>query len=59
MGTTLNPRRTIDELKELRALTGDGNGAQRVAFTPTWTQARDFLRGRFEGLPVEMPRPMP
>ena len=53
MSATLHPRRTIDELKELRALTGDGNGAQRVAFTPTWTKARDFLRGRFEGLPVE------
>ena len=30
----LHPKRTIAELKELRALTGDENGAQRVAFTP-------------------------
>jgi hypothetical protein len=29
------PKRTVAELKELRALTGDENGAQRVAFTPT------------------------
>ncbi|MFM7376126.1 MAG: Zn-dependent hydrolase, partial [Chthoniobacterales bacterium] len=54
MANALNPRRTIDELKELRALTGDANGAQRVAFTPTWTKAREFLRRRFDGLPVEI-----
>lgn len=28
---SLNPQRTIAELKELRALTSDKNGAQRVA----------------------------
>ena len=54
MASALNPRRTIDELKELRALTGDDHGAQRVAFTPTWVKAREFLRRRFEGLPVEI-----
>lgn len=52
----LNPRRTIDELKELRALTGDENGAQRVAFTPTWAKARAWLRGRAESLGVEVER---
>ena len=41
---TLDPRRTIAELKELRALTGDENGAQRVAFTPTWVRTREWLR---------------
>lgn len=54
MASALSPGRTIDELKELRALTGDENGAQRVAFTPMWLQAREFLKRRFEGLPVEM-----
>jgi hydantoinase/carbamoylase family amidase len=54
MSSALNPQRTVDELKELRALTGDDNGAQRVAFTPTWVQAREFLRKRFDGLPVEI-----
>ena len=54
MSKALSPRRTIDELKELRALTGNADGAQRVAFTPVWVAARDFLRKRFEGLPVEM-----
>ena len=42
----LQPARTVDELEELRALTGDENGAQRVAWTDTWEQARDFLRDK-------------
>ena len=54
MSKALSSDRTIDELKELRALTGNADGAQRVAFTPVWVAARDFLRKRFEGLPVEM-----
>ena len=29
----LDPQRTVAELKELRELTGDENGAQRVAWT--------------------------
>jgi hydantoinase/carbamoylase family amidase len=49
----LDPKRTIAELKELRALTGNDDGAQRVAFTPTWKRARDFLREKMSGLPVE------
>lgn len=49
----LDPARTIAELKELRALTGDENGAQRVAFTPTWVKARQFLREKLSGVPVE------
>jgi N-carbamoyl-L-amino-acid hydrolase len=40
----LEPRRTVEELRELQALTGDENGAQRVAWTDTWERARDFLR---------------
>ena len=32
------------ELKELRELTGDENGAQRVAWTETWERAREWLR---------------
>jgi hypothetical protein len=39
-----DPKRTIAELKELRELTGDQNGAQRVAFTPVWERARKWLR---------------
>src|SRR3954471_14078468 len=50
----LDPRRTIDELKELRTLTGNADGAQRVAFTPTWATARQWLRDKLAVLPVEV-----
>jgi acetylornithine deacetylase/succinyl-diaminopimelate desuccinylase-like protein len=50
----LNPKRTVVELKELRALTGDENGAQRLAFTQTWLTAREFLRKKVEGLGLEI-----
>ena len=40
----LDPKRTVTELKELRELTGDENGAQRVAWTETWERARTWLR---------------
>src|SRR6476619_3236594 len=42
----LEPRRTVAEPQELRELTGDENGAQRVAWTDTWEKAREFLRGK-------------
>ena len=42
----LDPSRTVAELKELRELTGDENGAQRVAWTDTWERAREWLRGK-------------
>jgi N-carbamoyl-L-amino-acid hydrolase len=49
----LDPPRTVAELRELRELTGDENGAQRVAWTPTWVKAKDWLREKLEALPVE------
>jgi N-carbamoyl-L-amino-acid hydrolase len=52
--TALNPQRTIDELKELRRLTGNENGAQRVAFTEVWDRARDWYRAKLAELPVEV-----
>ena len=42
----LDPARTVAELKELRELTGDENGAQRVAWTDTWERAREWLRDK-------------
>ena len=42
----LDPARTVAELQALQALTGDEDGAQRVAWTETWEQAREFLRGK-------------
>ncbi|HEX5227479.1 MAG TPA: Zn-dependent hydrolase [Bryobacteraceae bacterium] len=49
----LDPERTIAELKELRELTSDSNGAQRVAWTPTWLQAREWFQSKIAGLPIE------
>jgi beta-ureidopropionase / N-carbamoyl-L-amino-acid hydrolase len=54
MTTPLDPQRTVAELKELRALTGDEHGAQRVAFTPLWVATRAWLQKKLEPLPVEM-----
>jgi len=42
----LDPKRTVADLKELRELTGDENGAQRVAWTETWERAREWLHGQ-------------
>ena len=50
---TLDPKRTVAELKELRAVSGDANGAQRVAWTDTWLKAREWFAGKLVGLPVE------
>jgi N-carbamoyl-L-amino-acid hydrolase len=49
----LSPSRTVAELKELRELTGDENGAQRVAWTETWSTARKWLDKKLSELPVE------
>jgi hydantoinase/carbamoylase family amidase len=49
---TLTPSRTVDELLELQELTGDENGAQRVAWTETWERAREWLRGKLAAVPV-------
>jgi N-carbamoyl-L-amino-acid hydrolase len=54
MSTSLNPKRTVAELKELRSLTADEHGAQRVAFTPKWVETRAWLRKKLETLPVEV-----
>ncbi len=50
---TVNPQRVIDELQELRSLTGNAEGAQRVAWTSTWVEARRWLRAKLAELPVE------
>jgi beta-ureidopropionase / N-carbamoyl-L-amino-acid hydrolase len=42
----LDPKRTVAELDELRELTGDENGAQRVAWTDMWETARAWLRDK-------------
>jgi N-carbamoyl-L-amino-acid hydrolase len=49
----LSPSRAVAQLKELRELTGDENGAQRVAWTETWDTARKWLDEKVSELPVE------
>jgi N-carbamoyl-L-amino-acid hydrolase len=49
----LKPERTIAELKELRALTSDQSGAQRLAWSDTWLKAREWFASKLDGLPVE------
>ena len=48
----LEPGRTVEELRELRDLTGDEDGAQRVAWTETWTRAKEWLSGKLAPLGV-------
>ena len=45
----LDPSRSVAELRELRSLTGDEDGAQRVAWTGTWDTARAWLRENLVG----------
>jgi N-carbamoyl-L-amino-acid hydrolase len=50
---SLDPKRTVTELKELRALTSNEHGAQRLAWTDTWLDARGWFQSKIKGLPVE------
>jgi hydantoinase/carbamoylase family amidase len=50
----LDPKRTVAELRELQELTGDADGAQRVAWTDTWVKAQEWLAGKLEGTAAEM-----
>ena len=49
----IKPERMIADLNELRALTGDADGAQRVAWTPMWLKARAWFADKLAALPVE------
>jgi N-carbamoyl-L-amino-acid hydrolase len=49
----LDPKRTVRELRELQELTGDDNGAQRVAWTDTWVRGKEWLSEKLSGLPLE------
>lgn len=51
--SALEPARTVAELRELQALTGGTAGAQRVAWTPVWLRARDWLAAKLAELGVE------
>lgn len=47
-------RRVISDLRELAALTSNTEGAQRVAWTPVWRQARDWFRSKLDELELEV-----
>ncbi|HTJ31005.1 MAG TPA: hydantoinase/carbamoylase family amidase [Acidobacteriaceae bacterium] len=46
----------LQTLKELRSLTVDEHGAQRVAWTETWRKARAWFADQVRGLPLESHR---
>src|SRR6201998_1563975 len=50
---SLNPKRTVTELKELREQTADESGAQSLAWTDVWQKARKWFATKLVGLPVE------
>ncbi len=50
---SVDAKRTLAELKELRELTGNADGAQRVAWTDTWLRARKWFKSKLAALPVE------
>ena len=52
----LDPSRVVARLEELRSLTGDENGAQRVAWTETWAKGRAWLAESLADLPLEVER---
>src|ERR1041385_8048011 len=52
--TDLQPQRAINDLKELRSLTGNADGEQRVSWTDTWTKGRAMLKEKLSQLPVEL-----
>jgi N-carbamoyl-L-amino-acid hydrolase len=52
MASTLDPSRTVRELRALHELTGDAAGAQRLCWTETWLRAREWLAARVADLPV-------
>jgi len=49
-------KRVVQDLKELAELTADCNGAQRVAWTPTWQKARDWFKEKAEAIGAQVIR---
>jgi allantoate deiminase len=46
----VDPGRAVEGLRQLARLTGNDDGAQRVAWTDTWTKANDWLREELAGI---------
>ena len=49
----VDPKRVLVNLEELRKLTGDELGAQRLAWSPVWLKAREWFAEKLKPLPVE------
>jgi beta-ureidopropionase / N-carbamoyl-L-amino-acid hydrolase len=49
----LDASRTISNLQQLRSLTANDYGAQRIAWSPTWLKARAWFQSKLAELPVE------
>jgi len=49
---TIDPGSVLADLRELARLTSDERGAQRVAWTRRWEDAREWFRERASDLPV-------
>jgi beta-ureidopropionase / N-carbamoyl-L-amino-acid hydrolase len=49
----VDPKNVLRNLDELRSLTADDMGAQRVAWTSTWLKARAWFEEKLKDLPVE------
>lgn len=52
----VEPARVVSQLGELRELTGDEHGAQRVAWSETWARARAWLADQLSDLPLVVER---
>jgi hydantoinase/carbamoylase family amidase len=48
--------RVLADLRELHELTGGPDGARRLAWSPDWLTARDWLQGKLAELPVTVDR---
>ncbi|MGI4831606.1 MAG: M20/M25/M40 family metallo-hydrolase [Janthinobacterium lividum] len=49
----IDAQAVLTHLDELRSLTADENGAQRLAWSPTWQKARAWFEAKLNELPVE------
>ncbi|HYK35099.1 Zn-dependent hydrolase [Alloacidobacterium sp.] len=49
----VDPKTVLQNLEELRALTADEQGAQRLAWSQIWLKARAWFEERLKSLPVE------
>ncbi len=52
-GPAIDAARVIADLRELAELTSDEHGAQRLCWSPTWREAREWLAKRLEELGIE------